>query len=339
LLARGKQPDAVGPLDAAHETERLRTINARRVVIAAGTIGTTYLLLQNESALDIADVRDRNDDQLKVLGSRFSGNGDFLAFVRSAFGRLDCTRGPVITAYRRYDAETDMPETDHDAPDLRGVNTNETRHGMYIQDAGFPTFAAWLVQLAQTPTTLMNAARVFAQKKIDGDDSNFSAEINKIMANGEFSSKFMPLLGMGRDRPDGRFSLNRKGKLRLEWKVDTSESYYLKMKQRMTTIARGFSGKILANPLYEMPFYRGITVHPVGGCPMDTNINPGIVDTFGRLRGVDGMRVCDGSVFPGPIGPNPSLTIAAFARRSAHNLLEEPDFAAPPAPADPYDGD
>jgi cholesterol oxidase len=42
---------------------------------------------------------------------------------------------------------------------------------------------------------------------------------------------------------------------------------------------------------------------------------PGVVDGFGRVHDVDGLFIADGSVMPGPIGPNPSLTIAAFAER------------------------
>jgi cholesterol oxidase len=104
----------------------------------------------------------------------------------------------------------------------------------------------------------------------------------------------------------------------------------------MSHIARGFGGHFVSNPLYEH-FNRVITVHPVGGCPMDTSLREGVVDTYGRMRGVPGLRVCDGSVFPGPIGPNPSLTIAAFARRSALNLLDEVDFAADPTGASEWD--
>ena len=48
---------------------------------------------------------------------------------------------------------------------------------------------------------------------------------------------------------------------------------------------------------------------------MDTSAVPGVVDGFGRVHGVEGLFVADGSVMPGPIGPNPSLTIAAFAER------------------------
>ena len=326
---------------AASKTMNIKEVRARRVVLAAGTLGSTFLLLRDGPNLGVSDPQ--SSEGSTPLGSRFSGNGDFLAFVHGVAGRLDATKGPVITAYRRYPADTD-PIEDADSPDPGKDGRSSGRHGMYIQDAGYPAFAAWLVQLAQAGTMGGNALSVWLKRRVtresdDGTplakDSNLSAEVHDILGGGEFSAKFMPLLGMGRDRPVGRFTLDAAKKILLcDWKIDPSEDFYDTMRLRMETIARGFKGSLFWNPLNRL-FHRGITVHPIGGCPMDTNEFEGIVDTFGRVRGVPGLRVCDGSVFPGAIGPNPSLTIAAFAHRSAQNLLE--DVAADPEPADECD--
>jgi hypothetical protein len=45
-------------------------------------------------------------------------------------------------------------------------------------------------------------------------------------------------------------------------------------------------------------------------------------DEYGEVFGYEGgLYVADGSVMPGPIGPNPSLTIAAVADRIAGRIL------------------
>jgi cholesterol oxidase len=49
----------------------------------------------------------------------------------------------------------------------------------------------------------------------------------------------------------------------------------------------------------------------------------GVVDPHGQVFGCPGLVVADGSVMPGPVGANPSLTIAAVADRSADRLLEQ----------------
>ena len=71
----------------------VRTIRARRLVLAAGTFGTTYLLLRNRLALPGLSG---------ALGTRFSGNGDLLGLVmdssRDGLARdLGANTGPVIT--------------------------------------------------------------------------------------------------------------------------------------------------------------------------------------------------------------------------------------------------
>src|SRR6266498_963419 len=75
-------------------TAGVRTIECDRLVLAAGTFGTTYLLMRSRSGLPGLSG---------ALGTRFSGNGDLLAFLlrakdRSRTRELDASLGPVITS-------------------------------------------------------------------------------------------------------------------------------------------------------------------------------------------------------------------------------------------------
>jgi cholesterol oxidase len=88
----------------------------------------------------------------------------------------------------------------------------------------------------------------------------------------------------------------------------------------MQEIADATGAKFVDEPLWY--FRRVITVHPVGGCPMGKSAAEGVVDPYGQVFGYPGLSVADGSVMPGPVGPNPSLTIAAIAERSATWMLE-----------------
>ena len=47
----------------------------------------------------------------------------------------------------------------------------------------------------------------------------------------------------------------------------------------------------------------------------------GVLDPWGEAHGVPGLWVVDGAAIPGPVGPNPSLTIAAFADRASERML------------------
>jgi cholesterol oxidase len=132
----------------------------------------------------------------------------------------------------------------------------------------------------------------------------------------------MPILGMGRDVPDGALYLrdpeSAMPALDSTWSTHTSQRYFDRMTERMAALAAALGGRFEVNPTYLLR--RVITVHPLGGCPMGATPNDGVVDPFGEAYGVPGLYVADGSVLPGPVGPNPSLTIAAFADRLSDRL-------------------
>ncbi len=113
--------------DGASPAER--TMTTDRLILAAGTIGSTLLLLKNRSAFPRLSPR---------LGTRFSGNGDLLTFASRATEEIDGRRvprvvepsiGPVIISAVRV----------ADAP-------NGAR-GFYLEDAGFPSQVAWMLHL------------------------------------------------------------------------------------------------------------------------------------------------------------------------------------------------
>lgn len=55
---------------------------------------------------------------------------------------------------------------------------------------------------------------------------------------------------------------------------------------------------------------------------MGRTIDEGVVDSVsGEVFGYPRLHVADGSVMPGPVGANPSFTIAALANRFADGIL------------------
>ncbi len=63
--------------------------------------------------------------------------------------------------------------------------------------------------------------------------------------------------------------------------------------------------------------------HPLGSCRMAASPDAGVVDTWGRVYGVDGLYLADGSVVPSSLGVNPQVTIMAMATRVASHLREQ----------------
>lgn len=323
------EPGATG--DTSTSTLPVHTIRANRVILGAGSFGTTYLLLRSRAALGGLGT---------ALGSRFSGNGDLLTFLMGCAQDgaplpIDGGRGTVITSAIR------MPDG-HDGDGARG-------RGFYIQDAGFPAFLTWLVEVAQLRAMARRGARFgwesVRNRLFTEGRSNLSASIAQLLGDGHLSGSSLPLLGMGRDTPDGHMSL-RRGRLAVDWTVATSRPYFARMRDTMRRIGDQLDADVSDNPLWWLG--RVITVHPVGGAPIGRHPGEGVCDAYGEVFGHPGLHVLDGAALPGPVGANPSLTIAALADRACTRMLEQPwpqrapqaapsraetAVAAPPMPA------
>jgi cholesterol oxidase len=293
-----------GRFDTATLPER--ELACERLILSAGALGTPYLLLRNADALGGLPP---------ALGTRFSGNGDLLSFISNARrpdGRpwpLESPIGPAITSTLRVPDENDP---------------GGTGPGYYIQEGGYPAWASWLQEGLDLPGELRRVAhfvlrRVWAQIK-HSPQSEIGSQIADALDDADQAATLLPMLGMGRDTPDGRYSLDD-GMLALDWTEQTSEAYLKRVRATMEAISDQLGGDWVQNPLSHL--HRLITVHPLGGAPMGSDPQSGVVDAHGRVFGHPGLHIADGSVVPGPVGPNPSFTIAALADRFADAIVAE----------------
>ncbi len=321
---------------AGAQTPDARTVTCSHLILSAGTLGTNWLLLRNRAALPGLSP---------ALGQGFSGNGDLLTFAIRANqtgpdGRrvarvLEPSRGPVITSAIRV-------------PDA--LDGGEGR-GFYLQDAGYPDFGGWVLEVLEEPETILRAAPRAAHyvwSMLRGQrDTEAGAIASALFGDCDLSSTLLPLLGMGRDVPDGKMSLKNE-RLEVDFDKDgRSRAYFDRVRAVSQEIAHELGADFLDNPIWHE--HRVITVHSLGGSRMGRSPHEGVVDCHGRVFGHPGLHIADGSVMPGPVGANPSLTIAAMADRFADAILTEPrglsvampgvpgaeDSAAPAAPLAP----
>ncbi|WP_164017481.1 GMC oxidoreductase [Pyxidicoccus trucidator] len=295
------------------------TLTADRLVLSAGTFGTTFLLLKNKEHFPALSAK---------LGTRFCGNGDLLGFLLKCMDSASGTRrprvldggfGPVITSALHF----------------RGEEEGGTGRGYYVEDAGYPEFLNWLYEGADQLALFKRGARLAGRLAMGWlgliRDSDVSEEIANVLGDCTGSATSLPLLAMGRDIPNGHMELTKEGMLDIDWRMKDSSEYFRRVKQSMKDIAKSLEGKLVHNPLGL--FSRVITVHPLGGCPMGRAPEEGVVDANGEVFGHPGLYVADGAVMPGPTGPNPSLTIAALADRFAEHLLAGRSRSVPTAHA------
>jgi cholesterol oxidase len=289
-------------------------VTADRLILGAGTLGSTYLLLKMKHRGALPNLSGR-------LGMGFCGNGDLLSFAVKCMEELDGasgeaktrdlgpTYGPVITSTVRIPDRLDGGDG----------------RGFYVQDAGYPAFATWLVEASNVGGTVrrlfrMAGRRLYALLSRD-PDADIGAEVAAVLGECALSRSSLPLLGMGRDVPDGALYLERDDHLGCTWSLESSKPYFERVRATMEAITEAWGGRFVPNPTYRLS--RVITVHPLGGCPMGTAPVHGVVDPYGEAFGHPGLYVADGAVMPGPVGPNPALTIAALADRTADRILDQ----------------
>jgi len=83
----------------------------------------------------------------------------------------------------------------------------------------------------------------------------------------------------------------------------------------------GDAGNVLPDVLFGIP----ATAHIMGGAAMGRDAADGVVDQTGAVFGYHNLRVLDGSIIPGNLGVNPSLTILALTE---HAMFQVPVWNA-----------
>lgn len=268
-----------------HETGERKSIVAGAVFLAAGAVGTTELLLR------MRDVTGDLPDLSARLGERFSGNGDYLSFVRrrgsTADPRSDLERGPTITTTSVF------------ALPRRG-----RRIWFQLQDGNYPAVLAALAA-ATDPAPLL--ARVLAAPR-------------RALPATVARSTAMTLLLMGRDSANGVMHLDHNGEAALRWNNRSNGDLYRAEGWAARAVGRRMGARALPLPTWTF-LRKAITVHNLGGASIGTSIENGVVDVDGEVFGYPGLIVMDGAALPGATGANPSATITAVAERRIEHYL------------------
>jgi cholesterol oxidase len=274
---------------------QVQYFKTKRLVLSAGTLGTTYLLLRNRANLPRLSTE---------LGRRFSGNGDFLGFFTDGKNTIESSRAPVITSM---------------VVGREGGRGRAAHRTVLVQDGGAPVLADWLGEVMSVSMVrrLSRVALALARAHLLGaPGTRVSAQLNQALGAVPLARAF-PVLGMGYDVPGGVMRL-RDGELAIDWENAYSKPAFTAIQGIMQEMAGALGARFVKGPSSLLS--RMVTVHPLGGCPMGQQDN-GVVDCYGRVHGYQNLFIADGSVLPGPLGVNPSLTIAALASRFSGEWL------------------
>ena len=264
---------------------------ARIVIVAAGSLGSTELLLR------CRDINGSLPNISSFLGCNWSSNGDFLTPAFYAARSISPTRGPTIGAAIDF------------------LDGSEGGQRFWIEDGGVPDLLAdYFERKAHHPPK-----SILAKILIES--------IRHVLRKDDPFRNLMPWFAQGVDAANGVLKLKRPfpiapPRLHLDWDITRSKALIdttVRMHERLSAATGGIP---LIPPTWSLA-HELVTPHPLGGCNMGDTSATGVVNHKGEVFGYKNLYVTDAAIIPEALGVNPSRTIAALAERIAKIIAAE----------------
>ena len=291
-----------------------QVVTARRVVVAAGTWGTQTLLHAMREEGELPRLSDR-------LGHLTRTNSEALLGVMTEHAprEADLTRGVAITTSFHVDADTHVENCRYG----KGSNAMGLLNILEVPGGtGRPRWLEFVRMVARDPRPLLRmvpltrrwSERVVVGLVMQSRDNSLRVSgkrrfgrpsLTSAQGHGEPNPTFIPA---------GRAAMDA-----LAARISAATGEY--------TVAGGSWPEVLDVPM---------TAHFLGGVPIGSSPERGVLDGYQRVWGHPGISVLDGSAISANLGVNPSLTITAQAERAmAHwPAAGQPDERPPQAPLD-----
>lgn len=307
-------------------------LSARHVVLAAGSLGSSEILLRSRS------------DKMPLsseLGAHFSCNGDNLAAFYGMAQPVNACADEILPVNQRTVGPTITRELGVNPP---GPAPKSTR--FRVQEFAIP---APLKRLFEEIVTTSYALQQADKADVFPHGKETPGAPDPLAVNPQAIRNTLVVGVIGHDDAKGLLRLEPRlgatvenplpGSVRIHWPdarrgaaLEASDKLLREWAERKKS-----NGTLLPNPLWKLlpgdlaelvsqPLGPVMTVHPLGGCAAGNTALDGVVDEYGQVLNPNtgephpGLAVLDGSVFGHSLGANPALTITAFAMRAAHRL-------------------
>lgn len=307
-----KQADGTWRINARiSEGKEEISVSADIVMLAAGTLGSTEILLRSQA------------EGLAVshwLGSRFTSNGDAIAI---AYNNDVPVNGIGVGHPPKADVAP-VGQAVNGLIDLR--NAPDVREGLAVVDCALPSAFAPLLPAMLTP-----GGAIFGERESHGFADVMSAmrRSAESLVKGAYEGAVhntQTFLAVGHDAGNGVMRLEQ-DRVTIAWTNGPKQRVFQHIEQTLKTATEATGGTYMRNPASERILGGNLmTVHPLGGCTMGADASSGVVNHKGQVFDAGnpadpgavhaGLYVCDGAVIPCPLGIHPLLTITALAERA-----------------------
>jgi cholesterol oxidase len=288
------------------------TLSADLVILSAGTLGSTEILLRS---------RARSGLPLSAqLGKRFSGNGDVLAF--------DYNANQEINGIGFGDNAPDGREPV--GPCITGVidlrDRPDVNDGMVIEEGSIPGGLAPLLAASFAAGARAEGRKAQSFTAAAALEREAKSELRGAYTGAVRNTQ--TYLVMSHDGSDGEMSLVN-DRLRVSWPGVSAKPAFERADRALAAASEPLGGIYLRNPAWKM-LHNLISVHPLGGCAMAEDAEHGVVNHRGQVfagasgaAAHPGLYVSDGAVMPRSLGVNPLLTISALTERCCALIAAE----------------
>lgn len=260
-----------------------RTLIARDVVVAAGTLGTQNLLHRMKHQGHLPNLS-------PCLGELTRTNSEALLGARTFRKDVDFTRGVAITSSFYPDEHTHVEPVRYGrGSNMMGLLTTA------LADGDRRRWLSWAREVIRHPVAFCRSLvlrRWSEQSIIALVMQNVDNALTCYLRPGLFGRRLTSRQGPGEPNPG--------------W-IPIGHTVVRKLAARIRGIPLGGWSEVFNIPM---------TAHILGGAVIGDSAESGVIDPYQRVYGYPNLHIMDGSALSANLGVNPSLSITAQAERA-----------------------
>lgn len=262
------------------------TFTAEQVIFSAGALGTTRLLLDLAEQGHLPEMSDQ-------VGHLVRTNSEVLVGATADSTKVDYSQGVAITSSIHPEPRTHIEPVRYP----KGSSAIGLL-GTVLTDGGpgIPRPLRYLWRIVRHPIRFLRSLSVYRWAErtvILLVMQSYDNSIQLYRKKGRFGVRLVSKQGHGQPNPT-----------------------YNRLANEAARIAAEVMDGQAVSAINEVLLNRPATAHLLGGAPIGSSPERGVIDPYHRMYGHEGLHVIDGSAVCANLGVNPSLSITAMAERA-----------------------